>query len=106
MVCVAAAEGFTGALPTGTKHRSATARACGPERRTTASQPSPSGVAMAAMVSSNMKLGLHGAERGEAAAVNRTGAARLDGGVMLGRAIAIVLGETVARIKLVEFLHD
>ena len=37
------------------KHRSPTAQAAGPEMRTTASPPSPSGVAMAAIVSSNMR---------------------------------------------------
>src|SRR5439155_5227601 len=41
-------------LPAGRKQRSATASARGPEIRITASPASPSGVAMAAMVSSNM----------------------------------------------------
>ena len=53
-VCVAAAEGFCDALPAGAKQRSATVSACGPETRITASPPSPSGVAIAAMVSSSM----------------------------------------------------
>src|SRR4051794_24636695 len=54
MVCVGAAEGFSADFPSGTKHRSATASACGPEMRITARPPSPSGVAIAAMVSSSM----------------------------------------------------
>src|SRR5436309_541710 len=55
MVCVAASDGCTRLLPAGTKQRSATASACGPESRMTASPPSPSGVAIAAMVSSNIE---------------------------------------------------
>src|SRR5258706_6460007 len=47
-------EGFNELFPPGRKILSATASASGPERRTTASPPSPSGVAMAAIVSSNM----------------------------------------------------
>src|SRR5436309_1819038 len=54
MVCVGAAEGFSADFPCGTKHRSATASACAPEMRITARPPSPSGVAIAAIVSSSM----------------------------------------------------
>src|SRR5437773_3618755 len=56
MVCVGAAEGFSEDLPIGIKLLSATAKASAPERRTTASPPSPSGVAMAAMVWSSGKF--------------------------------------------------
>src|SRR5688572_1519208 len=55
MVWVGAAEGFNDDFPSGTKLPSATVRADGPERRITARPPSPSGVAMAAMVSSSME---------------------------------------------------
>src|ERR1017187_2443851 len=52
MVCVGAANGLSELFPTGRKLWSAMANARAPERRMTASPPSPSGVAMAAMVSS------------------------------------------------------
>ena len=58
MVCVGAAEGLAELLPTGEKLLSATAKAFAPEIRTTARPPSPSGVAMAAMVSSGNILDL------------------------------------------------
>src|SRR5437016_14418191 len=54
IVCVGAWEGFNELLPSGTKLLSATASACGPERRITARPPSPRGVAIAAMVSSSI----------------------------------------------------
>src|SRR5713226_7171395 len=66
MVCVGAVEGLRADLPIGTNALSATASDPGPERRTTAKPPSPSAVAIAAMVSSNMRsvaapdLGLRG----------------------------------------------
>ena len=43
-------------FPAGTKQRSATAMAWGPDKRMTASPPSPSGVEIAAIVSSSMGL--------------------------------------------------
>src|SRR5258706_8786067 len=58
MVCVGAPDGANEVFPTGTKQWSATARACAPEIRITANPPSPRGVAMAAMVSSNIGLKL------------------------------------------------
>ena len=48
------------AVPAGAKQRSATASACGPDKRMTASPPSPSGVAIAAMVSSSIAKKLRG----------------------------------------------
>ena len=57
MVCVGASEGFNADLPRGAKHLSAMANAdfAGDAERT-ARPPSPSGVAMAAMVSSKHKF--------------------------------------------------
>src|SRR6516164_4357655 len=54
MVCVAALDGVTLLLPTGAKQRSAILSASDPEIRTKARPASPSGVAMAAMVSASM----------------------------------------------------
>src|SRR6266498_608962 len=54
MVWVGAAEGLREDGPSGTKHRSANANAWGPDKRMTASPPSPSGVAIAAIVSSSI----------------------------------------------------
>src|SRR5437879_1475508 len=56
MVWLAADEGLDAPFPAGTKQRSATLSASGPEIRITANPPSPSGVAIAAMVLSNASL--------------------------------------------------
>ena len=48
----------------------------------------------------------HRAERSEAAAVDRAGAQRLNGGQVLGRPVALVLGKTVAGIEPVKLAHE
>ncbi len=52
------------------------------------------------------QLRLNRPERGKSLAVNRTRAALLDRGIMLGSGVSLVLGETVARIHRIELPHE